>query len=633
MSAAALGLASRVPSLTTARVSANTQPCRVSSARFSTSSRRLAAVPSTVRSSRFARRQAAFPVRAAKTEQTESESESSIQEQAKAIAEDKFNDAKALATDTFKDFTDIVARTNLDDMQPITRNEVLAMEKEMVIGTHRDRIINLLSSLIVNESDKAEFDKLCTRVAAVIRAWYNLRFDRLMERYSYFDPVGGKQRVKSERLSEEQVNRMEAEVLREVVALLQKSNYKPISLEEYKIATSCSYLINLPIDVNKKKLDSGLFERFYESGGVDLKPEELPDNGKHYLLFRRGVGVDKTTDLFIDPKIDVLISRLWLFALTRLGLKQPEEPAPRDTSVTQLAQQLQEEAKKAKVERGSVDSSDDEDAGENDPLVAKRRDAAGKIHYERIRLENLPVKDLIGLTTIQEPTFERVIVVYRPTSGKKVKPGKLGDRTIEFKQFKSIPMADIEMVLPEKKNPGLTPKDTVNYLVSAVGGLTALFLSFELKNFDLAVAYTISAAVFAYFSKLYSAYQSKMAAYNQAMMNAMYAKQLDSGNGTLLNIFHQVIEQEVKEVIISFYILMTQGKATLQELDERCEDLMASEFSEQLDFDVADACNKLTALGLVTKDSAGFYSPVSLKRANEMIGVTTEEIMTKVVPA
>ncbi|CAI7877589.1 unnamed protein product [Closterium sp. NIES-54] len=628
MSATALGLASRVPSLTTARVSRSTQPCRVSSAGFFTKELRLAApVRSTVRSPRVARRKAGLPVRAVKTDQQENN--------LRELAEDKLNDAKALATDTFKDFTDIVARTNLDDMQPISRNEVLAMEKEMVIVTHRDRIINLLSSLIVNESDKTEFDKLCNRVAAVIRAWYNLRFDRLMERYSYFDPVGGKQRVKNEKLNEEQLNRMEGEVLQEVVALLQKSNYKPMSMEEYRVATSCSYLINLPIVVNKKKLDSGLFERFYASGATDLNPEELPDNGKHYLLFRRGVGVDKTTDLFIDPKIDVLISRLWLFVITRLGLKKDEEVTVTTTTedpVGRLAHQLQKEAKAAHVGRGSVDSSDDEDVGENDPLVAKRRDAAGKLHYERIRLENLPVKDLIGLTTIQEPTFERVIVVYRPTSGKKVKPGKLGDRTIEFKQFKSIPMADIEMVLPEKKNPGLTPRDTVNYMISAIGGLTALFVSFKIEKFDVAVAYTIGAAVFAYFSKMYTAYQSKMAAYNQAMMNAMYAKQLDSGNGTLLNIFHQVIEQEVKEVIISFYILMTQGKATLQELDERCEDLMMSEFNEQLDFDVADACNKLTALGLVTLDSAGFYSPVSLKRANEMIGVTTEEIMSKVVP-
>lgn len=549
---------------------------------------------------------------------TESETANSIKEQARSIAKD-----------ALKDFSDIVARTNFDDMAGTT-NEILAMEREMVIGTHRDRIVEMLSKLIVNESDKQEFTKLTGRVAAVIRAWYNHRFDGLMEHYSYFDPVGGAQRLKKERLSASEVDAMEIRLLKEVVGLMEKSNYKPLSLKEYQIATSCEYLINLPIEVNKKKLDSNIWKRFFSSEGVALKSEELPDDGMHYLLFRRGVGVDKTTDLFIDQKIDVLIGRMWMFLLTRLGIRTPEEPSAEAANMAALAVKLQRESKLQHKGPGSVETSDDE--GDMHELVRDRVDQKGRVHFERIRLETLPLLDLFGLTTIQEPTFERIIVLYRPSSGKRLKAGSLGDRTLNFKQFKSIPMADVEMVLPEKKSPGLTPRDTLNYVISAVGGLAALFVGFEVKNFDLTVTYTIGAAVFAYFSKLYSAYQSKVTAYNQAMSNAMYGKQLDSGHGTLLNICHQVVEQEVKEVIIAFYILMTQGKASQLELDERCEDLMASEFDEHVNFDVADACNKLVALGLVTQDSHNRYVPVSLPRANEIIGVTTEEIMAKVVP-
>jgi hypothetical protein len=42
----------------------------------------------------------------------------------------------------------------------------------------------------------------------------------------------------------------------------------------------------------------------------------------------------------------------------------------------------------------------------------------------------------------------------------------------------------------------------------------------------------------------------------------MYDKQLDSGRGTLLHLCDDVIQQEVKEVILAYFILMTQGKAT-----------------------------------------------------------------------
>jgi hypothetical protein len=38
-----------------------------------------------------------------------------------------------------------------------------------------------------------------------------------------------------------------------------------------------------------------------------------------YIVFRRGVGIDRTTDYFVMEKIDVIISRVWrsLLSVTR----------------------------------------------------------------------------------------------------------------------------------------------------------------------------------------------------------------------------------------------------------------------------------------------------------------------------
>lgn len=86
-----------------------------------------------------------------------------------------------------------------------------------------------------------------------------------------------------------------------------------------------------------------------------------------------------------------------------------------------------------------------------------------------------------------------------------------------------------------------------------------------------------------------------METYQKVITQFMYDKQLDSGKGTLLHLCDDVIQQEVsvwililclgkylisdneyltwsyvrfqvKEVIISFFILMEQGKATLKVL-------------------------------------------------------------------
>ena len=86
-------------------------------------------------------------------------------------------------------------------------------------------------------------------------------------------------------------------------------------------------------------------------------------------------------------------------------------------------------------------------------------------------------------------------------------------------------------------------------------------------------------------------FQANMVTYQNLITKSMYDKQLDSGKGTLLHLCDDVIQQEVcnphyvidkfnlscmchqnilnlflqvKEVIVSYYILMEQGKATIQ---------------------------------------------------------------------
>ncbi|PNX86846.1 hypothetical protein L195_g042929, partial [Trifolium pratense] len=205
-------------------------------------------------------------------------------------------------------------------------------------------------------------------------------------------------------------------------------------------------------------------------------------------------------------------------------------------------------------------------------------------------------RNLLGKTLIQEPTFDRIIVVYRRASTKSKK-----ERGIFVKHFKNIPMADMEIVLPEKKNPGLTPMDWVKFLISAVVGLVAVFSSLEMPSADWWVIFAVLSTVVGYIVKTYFTFQQNLAQYQNLITQSMYDKQLDSGKGTLLHLCDDVIQQEVKEVILSFFILMEQGKATRQDLDHWCEELIKEEFGEECDFDVDDAVNKLEKLGIVSR--------------------------------
>ncbi|XP_050941604.1 uncharacterized protein LOC103491708 isoform X2 [Cucumis melo] len=412
--------------------------------------------------------------------------------------------------------------------------EVIRLERESVIPVLKPKLIMTLANLIEHSSDRAEFLKLCKRIEYTIRAWYLLQFEDLMQLYSLFDPVHGAQKLEQQNLSSDE------------------------------------------IDVLEQNFLSYLFQ---------------------YVIFRRGTGIDRTSDFFFMEKVDMLIGRFWsyLLRLTRLEKILCRRPSSRSM----------------------------EDRKKNDEIPT---DAEQDLDVERVRLENmeLSASNLLGKVTIQEPTFDRIIVVYRRASTKS-KP----ERGIYVKHFKNIPMADMEIVLPEKKNPGLTPMDWVKFIVSAIVGLVAVVGSIEMPKADFWVIFAVLSTVIGYCAKTYFTFQQNMATYQNLITQSMYDKQLDSGRGTLLHLCDDVIQQEVKEVIISFFILMEQGKATLEDLDLRCEELIKEEFGEHCNFEVDDAVQKLEKLGIVSRDTIGRYYCVGLKRANEIIGPTTEELVLK----
>ncbi|KAG6748596.1 hypothetical protein POTOM_048525 [Populus tomentosa] len=492
-----------------------------------------------------------------------------------------------------------------------------------------------------SRSDVDEFLKLCQRVEYTIRAWYLLQFEDLMRLYSFFEPIHGAEKLEQQNLTPEEIDVFEQNFLASLFQVMEKSNFKIATDEEIEVALSAQYRLNLPIVVNENKLDKRLFTSYF----AEHPQDDLPCFADKFIIFRRGFGIDHLNSYFIMPKINTIISRFWRCFLKVTGLKGLFF-RKRNAHITEVPKSIEI----------SMDNSDE------------------GLYVERIRIEKIKLRlrtgnevrilfhsisNLLGKVTIQEPTFDRIIVVYRRASAKKERA-----RNIYVKHFKSIPMADMEIVLvsslftcsivvvviivvPEKKNPGLTPVDWVKFIVSAVIGLITVIGSLSNPKADIRVILAILTSVVGYCVKTYftlsvfffiilailvvieNRFQNNLVSYQSLITQSVYDKQLDSGRGTLLHLCDDVIQQEVKEVIVSFFILMVQGKATRQELDQRCEELITEEFNEKCNFDVDDALQKLQKLGIVAKDPAGKYACTDLKHANEIIGTTTEELVLK----
>ncbi|XP_077227970.1 uncharacterized protein LOC143860980 [Tasmannia lanceolata] len=484
----------------------------------------------------------------------------------------------------------------MDERKMNKNKDVIRLERESVVSVLKPKLIMHLADLIELGSDRAEFLKLCKRIEYTIRAWYLLQFEDLMQLYSLFDPLHGAQKLKQQNLSPEEVDVLEQNFLTYLFQIMEKSNFKIVNDAEIDVAHSGQYLLTLPITVDEKKLDNKLLAKYF----AEHPHENLPEFSDKYIIFRRGIGIDNTEDYFFMEKLDMIVARVWqwLLRVTRLQRMRSKKPITRNETNLKKTDDI-------------IVQPEEED-----------------IFVERIRLENmkLSMKNLINKIKIQEPTFERMIVVYRRASPK---TNNGTERGIYVKHFRNIPMADMELVLPEKKNPSLTPMDWVKFLASAVIGLVALISSLEMPKADIWVVIAIISGLVGYCAKIYFTFQQNMTTYQNLITQSMYDKQLDSGRGTLLHLCDDVIQQEVKEVIISYFILMEQGKATRQDLDHQCEELIKEEFHETCNFDVDDAVQKLVKLGIVHTDSLGRIYCVGLKRANEIIGTTTEEMVLK----
>ncbi|CAI0555754.1 unnamed protein product [Linum tenue] len=472
------------------------------------------------------------------------------------------------------------------------KKDIIRLERESVIPIVKRKIISALTNRIEGRNEKDEFVKLCQRAEYTIRAWYLLHFEEMMQLYALFEPIHGDRKIEQHNLTPEDVDICERHFLNCLFQVMERSNFKITTDDEIDVALAAQYRLNLPIVVDESKLDKKLFTKYFSKHPKD----NLPHFADKYIIFRRGFGIDQMTAYFIKHKINTIIMRLWMLILTITGLKwllfgkkkkrrRPEQPLDGDG--------LSRQEDPTTIGVSIDDMVDDDDDDEDDLFV------------ERIRIEKMPLR--------------------RESSSDK----KETERNMYVKHFKGIPMADMEIVLPEKKNPGLTPMDWVKFLVSALIGLATVVGSLSVKKVDIRVIFAILTSVGGYCVKTYFTFQSNLVSYQSLITQSVYDKQLDSGRGTLLHLCDEVIQQEVKEVIISFFILIEQGEATRQELDGRCEDLLKAEFGENCNFDVDDALQKLEKLKIISKDDNGKYRCVGLREANDIIGTTTEEVVLK----
>jgi len=233
---------------------------------------------------------------------------------------------------------------------------------------------------------------------------------------------------------------------------------------------------------------------------------------------------------------------------------------------------------------------------------------------------------LVGfLDTVElvEPRFKEVVVLYRekvkPDPAESAKPGINGagdsgmqepllfSRNIHLKRFKDIPLADVEMVLPDKSIliDNTTLMTIIGTMIAAiVAGVMGLFRARADGSIELAEISKILGVVGLIGGRamtMYMRVQTTKAMIADKMNRALYERSMDSQEGLLLALLEEMTDQLMKQSMVAYFCLLQQHYSMVQraKVDEMAEQFLEGTFDCRIDFAVDLALRKLTKEGVV----------------------------------
>jgi hypothetical protein len=496
---------------------------------------------------------------------------------------------------------------------------------EHYIPISRSRLLGKLWQFPKAQEAGIHFKHFLELVEAIYHFHYHQTLNELKEDYEYFSPDLGPELRKG--IADEELIWREHRFISNFIKTMSRGNFIPFGEKDLAAAKEQKYLFDLSVDVRWDVHDKRMLKDYFdyidspeaENTREDMELEQpireyigLPkqfDDG--LLMFYRGIGRDQAEGTFIMQKIDVLIVKLfalllwpfrWLMA--KIRGKSDVEAISKD-SVTSAFDG-------AMSFLGLSDKKDPQSEAEAE--AEQRTVIFDKRWVRRINISNqdIQIKDLFKVSHLQEPALERVLCLFRmmPPQPPKIldrvpaikkiveklmgkKTDEDRDWTIYLKMFKNIPLADSDIVFPEKR----VRMRSFDRVMLSITGMLGIFILIRtlMSPTKGAASIALITIVFSYLIKLILGYRRTRANYMARMTQELYHKSLDNDLGVLQYLVDSLEEQEVKEAVLAYYFLWKEGRPMSEkELDGKIEEFIAEHFDGlEVDFEVDDALDKV----------------------------------------
>lgn len=283
-----------------------------------------------------------------------------------------------------------------------------------------------------------------------------------------------------------EIDEQEVRFLSNLMQLLEAGHYKLLTESEWDAACAEEFLLTLPVKVNFGAMDATLLPRALWPSHPDARAIVPPVIADRVLVLHRGVDVAHISGLFLMRKVDLLISffilqplfDLFVWIMAKLGVKRFVPDAPpilarpdaAEAAVNDVGTRTEARALSDAISSGTLHEAS---------IDIERRTFARTYPDGKSVLDQLFQK-----ADLREACFKDVIVIYRKVVADGQTRGEMdlikeadpafSKRNLVLKRFSSIPIADLELVFPEKKV-YMPPQVIVNMAVSIIGALVAIF--------------------------------------------------------------------------------------------------------------------------------------------------------------
>ncbi len=222
------------------------------------------------------------------------------------------------------------------------------------------------------------------------------------------------------------------------------------------------------------------------------------------------------------------------------------------------------------------------------------------------------------------PIFQRLVIIFQLRSNCTF--GRYVDTDdVYMKVFKDIPKLDLEMLLPGTRVQ-MTFLDRAKIVLPTISGLgmaawkavQGVVMAAAAEVYGIMAVLGLVGGTVGYGIRSFYGYLRTKEKYQLNLTESLYYQNLDNNAGVLFRLLDEAEEQEHREALLGYFFLWhyapSQGWSAAA-LDQAIEAFLSAQLKRPVDFEVADALEKLDRMQLVERLPGDLLRAVPLPRA------------------